>query len=51
MPEIRATLPEDLHRTLKAEAAQKGKHLKDLIAEVLGDHAHIKPGGGNKKTK
>jgi hypothetical protein len=38
MPEIRATLPEELHRKLKSEAAQEGKHLKELIAQVLAEH-------------
>jgi hypothetical protein len=51
MPEIRATLPENLHRKLKAEAAQDGKHLKELIAEVLAKHADEKSGGKEEKAK
>lgn len=38
MPEVRATLSAGLHRKLKAEAAQKGMHLKDLIAQILEEH-------------
>ena len=39
MPEIRATLPVEIHRKLKAEAASEGVHLKQLIAKVLEKHA------------
>lgn len=38
MPEVRATLSAELHRKLKAEAAQKGMHLKELIAQILEEH-------------
>jgi hypothetical protein len=48
MPEIRATLPVDLHRKLKAEAARKGVHLKDLIAEILDKHSNNQ---GNKRKQ
>jgi len=47
MPEIRAGLSTELHRKLKAEAARKGIHLKDLIAEILEKHANSQ--GGSKK--
>ena len=47
MPEIRATLPEELHRKLKSEAAQEGKHLKELIAQVLAEHVGEGNGTGN----
>jgi hypothetical protein len=39
MPEVRATLPVEIHRKLKAEAANEGVHLKQLIAKVLERHA------------
>jgi len=39
MPEIRASLAVELHRKLKAEAARKGLHLKELIAKILEEHA------------
>lgn len=49
MPEIRANLTAELHRKLKAEAAQKGMHLKELIARILEEHT--KSQGGAKKAK
>jgi hypothetical protein len=51
MPEIRATLTEELHRQLKSEAAQEGKHLKELIAQVLEKHAAGRGDGRGKKHK
>ena len=51
MPEIRATLTEELHRKLKAEAAQEGKHLKSFIAEILGQYADGHGDGKGKKRK
>jgi len=47
MPEIRASLSTELHRKLKAEAARKGVHLKDLIAKILEKHTNSQ--GGSKK--
>ena len=38
MGEVRASLPEVIHRQLKEEAARKGLHLKVLIAKILQDH-------------
>ena len=38
MPEIRTSLPDELHRSLKEEAAREGLHLKKLIAIVLEEH-------------
>jgi len=38
MTEIRASVTVDVHRKLKEEAARDGRHLKDLIAEVLQSH-------------
>jgi predicted HicB family RNase H-like nuclease len=50
MPEIRASVAVEVHRKLKEEAARSGKHLKELVAEILV--LHIKNGGGGaKKTK
>jgi predicted HicB family RNase H-like nuclease len=49
MPEIRATLTTELHRKLKAEAARKGMHLKELIAQILEKHTNNQ--GGTKKPK
>lgn len=39
MPEVRASLSVDLHRRLKAEAANRGMHLKKLIAKILEDYS------------
>ena len=44
MPEIRATLNTQLHRKLKSEAARKGMHLKQLIAQILEEHVKNKGG-------
>ncbi|MGA2159060.1 MAG: hypothetical protein ABSG90_07560 [Dehalococcoidia bacterium] len=49
MPEIRAAVTVEVHRKLKEEAARNGKHLKELVAEVLV--AHIKNGAGGVKGK
>lgn len=38
MPEVRASLPEKLHRQLKEEAAHRGLHLKTLIVRILQQH-------------
>jgi len=38
MGEVRASLPEEIHRKLKEEAARKGSHLKVLIAKILQEH-------------
>ncbi len=47
MPEIRASVTVEVHRKLKEEAARDGKHLKELVAEVLVEH--IKNGGGGAR--
>jgi len=49
MPEIRATLSAELHRKLKAEAANKGLHLKELVAQVLQEHAKNEGGAFKRK--
>ena len=50
MSEIRASVTVEVHRKLKEEAARNGKHLKELVEELLV--AHVKNGqGGNKKGK
>ena len=49
MPEIRATLSAELHRKLKAEAANKGLHLKELVAQVLQEHSNNQGGASKKK--
>lgn len=49
MPEIRATITVEVHRKLKEEAARSGKHLKELIAEILVEH--IKNGRGGEKVR
>jgi len=49
MPEIRASVTVEVHRKLKEEAARNGKHLKELVAEVLV--AHLKNGAGGGKSK
>ena len=51
MPEIRANLTMELHRRLKSEAAREGKHLKQLVAEVLEQHAKSYRGGVQNKNK
>lgn len=38
MVEVRAPLPDEVHRRLKEEAARKGLHLKDLIVIILKQH-------------
>ena len=38
MGEVRASLPEKVHRQLKEEAAREGLHLKVLIAKILQEH-------------
>jgi len=38
MGEVRASLPEEVHRQLKEEAARKGLHLNELIARILMEH-------------
>jgi predicted HicB family RNase H-like nuclease len=48
MPEIRASITVEVHRKLKEEAARSGKHLKDLIAEILVEHIKKDGGGVNK---
>jgi predicted HicB family RNase H-like nuclease len=48
MPEIRASVTVEVHRKLKEEAARNGKHLKELVAEVL--QAHLKDGRANSKV-
>jgi hypothetical protein len=50
MPEIRAPVPVEIHRKLKSEAVRDGKHLKDLVAEILADHIK-NTNGGKQKTK
>jgi len=47
MPEIRASVTVEVHRKLKEEAARSGKHLKELMAEIL--EAHLKAGRGDAK--
>ena len=42
MPEVRSSLDTQTHRRLKSEAARKGMHLKELIAQVLEEHVKIK---------
>ena len=49
MPEIRASVTVEVHRKLKEEAARDGKHLKELVAEVL--IAHLQNGAGGLKGK
>ena len=51
MPEIRANLNVDLHRRLKSEAAREGKHLKQLVAEILEQHAKSYHGGVQNRSK
>jgi hypothetical protein len=49
MTEIRASVTVEVHRKLKEEAARDGRHLKDLVAELL--QSHVKDVGGNGKGK
>jgi hypothetical protein len=49
MTEIRASVTVEVHRKLKEEAARNGKHLKELVAEVL--QVHVKNGSGDSKGK
>ena len=49
MPEIRAAVPMEIHRKLKSEAVRDGKHLKDLVAEILA--AHTRNTDGDKQSK
>ncbi len=38
MPEVRCSLPKQLHRQLKEQAAHEGLYLKVLIAKILQEH-------------
>ncbi len=49
MPEIRASVTVEVHRKLKEEAARDGKHLKQLVAEIL--MTYLKDRGGSVKSK
>jgi len=49
MPEIRASVTVEVHRKLKEEAARNGKHLKELVNEIL--ISHIKNGAGGGKGR
>jgi len=51
MPEVRAPLTEQLHRKLKAEAAQEGLHLKVLVAKILQDHIEKQKENKNKRAE
>ena len=51
MPEIRASVTVDVHRKLKEEAARSGKHLKELVAEILQEHLSTGEGGAKKAKK
>jgi predicted HicB family RNase H-like nuclease len=50
MPEIRASVTVEVHRKLKEEAARDGKHLKELINEILIVHVKNGEGGGKGKA-
>jgi hypothetical protein len=50
MPEIRASVTVEVHRKLKEEAARNGKHLKELINEILIVHVKNGEGGGKGKA-
>jgi predicted HicB family RNase H-like nuclease len=50
MPEIRASVTVEVHRKLKEQAARDGKHLKDLVAEVLVAHLRNSPAGSKGKA-
>jgi len=47
MPEVRAPLPDKLHRKLKEEAAREGLHLKALVAKILQEHIEKQKGNKN----
>ena len=49
MGEVRAPLPEEIHRLLKEEAARKGVHLKDLVAVILKEHTEKEVGKNRTK--
>jgi hypothetical protein len=48
MTEIRASVTVEVHRKLKEEAARSGRHLKDLVADLLQTHV-VKNASGNGK--
>ncbi len=50
MPEIRASVTVEVHRKLKEEAARSGKHLKELINEILITHVKNGEGGGKGRA-
>ena len=50
MTEIRASVTVDVHRKLKEEAARSGRHLKDLVAELLQTHVKSVDGDGRGKA-
>jgi len=50
MPEIRASVTVEVHRKLKEEAARNGKHLKELINEILITHVKNGQGGGKARA-
>jgi len=50
MPEIRASVTVEVHRKLKEEAARNGKHLKELINEILIWHVKNGEGGGKGRA-
>ena len=39
---VRTEIPEDVHRTLKMEAASYGMNVQELYAEILIEYAHEK---------
>jgi len=49
MPEIRANLTTEIHRKLKAKAASGGVHLKQLITQILEEHARRMDGDKRKQ--
>ncbi|MHB8085601.1 MAG: hypothetical protein ACYDHZ_07235 [Dehalococcoidia bacterium] len=49
MPEIRASVAVEVHRKLKEEAARSGKHLKELVNEILV--RHVKNGAAAEKSR
>ena len=49
MTEIRASVTVEVHRKLKEEAARSGKHLKELVAELL--QVHVKNGAGDGRGR
>ena len=51
MTEVRAPLPEILHRKLKEEAAREGLHLKVLVARILEEHIEKQKGPQNSRIK